>query len=803
MFKRIYIISDVMISTYLRLATALMFTFCLSCATKEHGGIGEDSSENFSKYVNPNIGTAHSRWFFYTPGAVPFGMAKLAPSTNASYGNSNGWEAVGYDSRHESIEGFANLHEFQIGGLLFTGITGKLKTVPGTLENPDEGYRSRFNKEDEVAKPGYYKVLLRDYNITVELTATKRSGWQRYTFPKSENSYLIFDIGNQLGESGKVKDAQVTYNKDGTLEGYVVTYPEYVKKYQPDGDIKMYFFAEVNKKPLAYGVFKGRDVRENKDSIRGVGAGMYFNYRTEANEQIVIKTGLSYTSIENAKRNLRTEAREMKFDEIIENAQDSWEDEFQKIKVTDSSLINKTKFYTGLFHSLLGRGLSSDVNGQFPQNDGSIGQVPLNPDGKPKFQVYNTDSVWGTFWNLNQLWALVWPTYYNDFLQSQLVVYKNSNWLADGTANGRYVSGVGTNFVGLMIASGFQTGVIKDNLILAYEAALKNEIGYIDRKEGAGKIDLKGFVENGYVSYIPVEESNWRDSPEGSPFSVSHSLEYAYSSYAVAQMAYKLGKLEDYKLLMKLSNNWRGFYDESTGFFRPRLKDGKFLKDFNPLAPWRGFQEGNAWQYTYYVPHNPKDLIKMIGKDKFNTRLDSIFAVSEKTQFGGVGIDAFAGIETLYNHGNQPSLHMSWLFNFSEKPWLTQKWTRLISDKFYGIEEIHGYGYGQDEDQGQLGAWYVMSSLGIFDVKGLTGQTPTFQFGSPIFDKVEIKVDNDNNKPLIIQTIDNGLPNIYVEKIERNGSSYNRLSIPYKDLVQGDTLKFYMSEKPNKNLFGL
>jgi putative alpha-1,2-mannosidase len=249
MFKRIYIISDVMISTYLRLATALMFTFCLSCATKEHGGIGEDSSENFSKYVNPNIGTAHSRWFFYTPGAVPFGMAKLAPSTNGSYGNSNGWEAVGYDSRHESIEGFANLHEFQIGGLLFTGITGKLKTVPGTLENPDEGYRSRFNKEDEVAKPGYYKVLLRDYNITVELTATKRSGWQRYTFPKSENSYLIFDIGNQLGESGKVKDAQVTYNKDGTLEGYVVTYPEYVKKYQPDGDIKMYFFAEVNKKP--------------------------------------------------------------------------------------------------------------------------------------------------------------------------------------------------------------------------------------------------------------------------------------------------------------------------------------------------------------------------------------------------------------------------------------------------------------------------------------------------------------------------------------------------------------------------
>lgn len=789
--------------TYLRLVFPLMFTFYLSCGNKEYSRINDDSIENYSKYVDPNIGTAHSRWFFYTPAALPFGMVKLAPSTNGSYGNKSGWEAVGYDSRHSSIEGFASLHEFQIGGFLFTGITGNLKTVPGTLERPDEGYRSRFSKADEFAEPGYYKVLLKDYNITVELTATERTGWQRYTYPKSDSSYLIFDIGNQLGESGKVKDAQVTYNKNGSVQGYVVTYPEYVKKYQPGADIKMYFYSEINKKPSMHGVFLGEKTWDNEDKISGVGAGMYFKFQTEAQEKIVVKSGFSYTSLENAKLNFRSEVKDLRFDEVVDNARVAWENEFQKIKVTDSSISNKTKFYTSLFHALLGRGLSSDVNGQFPQNDGSVGQVQLDMDGNPKYRIYNTDSVWGTFWNLNQLWALVWPDYYNDFIQSQLEVYKNSGWLADGTANGRYVSGVGTNFVGLMIASGYQTGVIKDNLDLAYEAALKNEIDYTNRKEGAGKIDLKGFIENGYVSYIPVEESNWRDSPDGSPFSVSHSLEYAFSSYAVAQMAYKLGKIEDYKFLMKLSNNWRGFYDEDTGFFRPRLKEGKFIEDFNPLAPWKGFQEGNAWQYTYYVPHNPKDLVETIGKDKFNTKLDSIFAVSQKTEFGGEGIDAFAGIETLYNHGNQPSLQMSWLFNFSEMPWLTQKWTRLIGDKFYGTEEIHGYGYGQDEDQGQLGGWYVMSSLGIFDVKGLTGQTPTFQFGSPIFDKVEIKVNNQSNKPLIIQTINNGLSNFYVEKIKRNGSPYDKLSILYKDLIQGDTLNFYMSNIPNKNLLKL
>lgn len=776
------------------LVTLIFFVGC-----KEKEKTKELPKENLSQYVNPNIGTAHSRWFFYTPAALPFGMAKLAPSTNGSYGNKSGWEAVGYDSRHESIEGFANLHEFQVGGFLFTGITGELKTVPGKLENPDEGYRSRFNKKDEIANPGYYKVLLNDYTVEVELTATKRVGFQRYTFPESDSSYLIFDIGNQLGESGIVKDATVTYNNDGSIEGYVISYPEYVKKYQPDGDIKMYFYTEVSEKPLSYGGFIGKDIFENQVTTNGVGAGMYFKYKTENSQKIVIKTGLSYTSIESAKANLLAEAKELDFDQAVINAKASWEEEFEKIRVYDSSKENKTKFYTALFHSLLGRGLTNDVNGQFPQNDGSIGQIPLNSNGIPEYNIYNTDAVWGAFWNLTQLWALAWPEYYNDFIQSQLEVYKNSGWLADGTANGRYVSGVGTNFTGLIIAAGHQTGLLKNNLEIAYEAALKNELEYVGRKAGAGKMDLKGFIENGFISFIPGEETNWKDTPSGTPFSVSHSLEYAFSSYAVAQMAKKMGKTEDFEKLTKLSNNWKIFYDTETKLFRPKLANGEFISDFDPLKSWVGFQEGNAWQYTFYVPHQPEELVTLIGKEKFNTRLDSIFKISEKTAFGGEGIDAFAGIETLYNHGNQPNLHISWLFNFSGKPWLTQKWTRLIGNKFYGIEEIHGYGYGQDEDQGQLGAWYVMSSLGIFDVKGLTEQIPSFQFGSPIFDKVEIKVKNKDSKLLIIERSNSDARNYYIDKITYNKKPYTKLSIPYKDLMKGGKLKFYMKDLPNEN----
>lgn len=772
----------------------LVLTGC-SAKSQEEKSQSKISSDPIS-YVDPNIGTAHSRWFFYTPAAVPFGMAKLGPSTNGSYGNEQGWEAVGYDDRHTSIEGFANLHEFQVGGFLFSAMTGDLKTVPGKLENPDEGYRSRFDRKDEVAKPGYYKVLLKDYNVIAELTATERVGFQRYTYPENDQSYMIFDVGNQLGESGAVKDASVSFDPEtNRIEGYVITYPEYVKKYQPEGVVKMYFSGDVSQAPKAYGTFKGEEQMEGEQSISGPGSGLFLQFQTEEGEQVEIKAGFSYTSIENARLNVEQEAKDLSFSQAQKMAETTWSEELSKIKISDSSETNKTKFYTGLYHALLGRGLASDVNGSFPENDGTVGQIPLDENGVPTWNFYNTDSVWGAYWNLTQLWALVWPEYFNDFIQTHLAVYENSGWLGDGLANSKFVSGVGTNFVGLVIASAYQSGIRDYDIDKAFQAAYENETKYKDRPEGPGKTDLGQFINQGYIDFVP----GWTTTPEGSGFSVSHELEYSFSSYAVAQFAKALGKEKEYEQLTGLSKNWENAYDEKIDFVRPRLASGEFKKDFDPFEPWAGFQEGNAWQYTFYVPHTPRKLVKKMGEEKFVKRLDSIFSISEKTKFGGEDIDAFAGVKYLYNQGNQPNLHISWLFNYTDHPWLTQKWVRKICDEFYGVEGIHGYGYGQDEDQGQLGAWYVMSSMGLFDVKGLTDINPTFQIGSPIFKDIEI--ENGYGKTIRIQTENNSPDHLYIQSIKVNGKPYDQREISLEQLKEGVDIIYTMGPEPNKNLF--
>ncbi len=759
-----------------------------------------NAGESFIGYVDPHIGTAHCRWFHFTPGAVPFGMVKVAPSTNAHYGNKSGWEAVGYDTRDTSIEGFANFHEFQIGGVVIAPSVGKLQTVPGDLDNPDSGYRSRFDKKDECATAGYYSVLLKDYGVKAELTATNRVGFHRYTFPESGESHLIFDIGNQQGESGKVKDTQVTLTADGRIEGYVITTPEYVKKYQAGAEVAMYFSAVLDKKPAAWGAFNASDVRAGAKEANGAGAGLYLTFNTKKDERITVKIGLSYTSIASARLNLQTEAASLGFDKAHKTAIDTWNKYLGRIQVEGSNRDDKVKFYTGLYHALLGRGLASDVNGAYPTNSGSIGQIECDAKGRPRHHHYNTDAIWGAFWNLTQLWTLAYPEYFSDWIQSQLLVYKDAGWLGDGIACSKYVSGVGTNFVSLTIAAAYNCGIRDFDVNTGYEAALKNEIGWQGRIEGAGKMDTRQFVERGYSPYVDRSKLDKSEgSAIGSQFGASHTLEYSFSAYAVAGMAKQLGKEADFRQLMNLSKGWKNLYDPETKFIRPKDENGRFLDNFKPSEPWRGFQEGNAWQYTFYVPHDVHGLIDTLGRDEFNNRLDNIFTESQKKVFGGgTTINAFSGLETLYNHGNQPSLHISWLFNYSGKPDLTQKWTRAICDEFYGTESVHGYGYGQDEDQGQLGAWYVMAAIGLFDVGALTGENPQFGIGSPMFNKVTIQLNPKYYKgsKFVIEAKNNSKTNVYVQKAKLNGKSHDGIFIPFADVVKGGKLELEMADKP-------
>ena len=665
----------------------LMFAcaFFTSCVTQGK----KVQQEELSQYVEPRIGTAHCRWFHFTPGAMPFGMAKPAPSTNGHIGNKSGWEATGYDYRDQSIEGFPCLHEFQIGGIVLMPTTGSLKTIPGAVDDSTGiGYRSRFDRTDEIATAGYYSVLLKDYSICAELTATPRVAIQRYTFPAGEDSHILFDIGNRQGESGAVRDAEITFTEDGRIEGWVITEPEYVRKYQPGASVPLYFSAVLDKVPVGFGAFNGADIRPDERKATGVGAGLYLTFRTQDQESVTAKVGLSYTSVENARLNRETEAATLTFDEAREISRQTWEEYLGRIRVETPAREDKVKFYTGLYHALLGRGLASDVNGAYPRNDGSVGQIPLK-DGKPVHNLYNTDAAWGAQWNLTQVWALAYPEYYSDYISSHLLVYKDAGWLADGIANSRYVSGVGTNLLSTIIAGAYQCGIRDFDVNTAYEACLKNELDGENRPLGAGKIDTRYFVEYGYVPHLDKG-----DGPdEAFMFSASHTLEYAYSAWAVAQWAKQLGKTDDYNRLMDLSKGWERIYDPSCNFVRPKKKDGTFIEDFNPMQVWRGFQEGNAWQYTFYVPHDAKGLVAKVGADVFNHRLDSIFTVSRKLIFsGGTEVGAFAGLQTLYNQGNQPCLHISWMFNEAGRPSLTQKWVRAILNEFYGTDGIHGYG---------------------------------------------------------------------------------------------------------------
>lgn len=494
-------------------------------------------------------------------------------------------------------------------------------------------------------------------------------------------------------------------------------------------------------------------------------------------------------------------ASDVTFDQAKKNATDVWNESLSRIYVEGGKETDKVKFYTGLFHALLGRGLASDANGYYPKNNGTVGRIALDEEGNPVHQHYNTDAIWGGFWNLTQLWSLAYPEYYSDWIKSQLLVYQDAGWLGDGIACSKYVSGVGTNFTSLAIAAAYNCGIRDFDVQQGYEAALKNEVEWRGRLEGAGKMDVRQFVERGYSPYEKRFDMVTRE--EGSGFGASHTMEYSFSSFAVSQFAKHLGKEDDYKLLSNLSNGWKNLYDPETRLIRPKDTKGNFLEDFNPLAPWKGFQEGNAVQYTFYVPHQIDELVDLVGQETFNNRLDSIFLLSQKNIFGGgKEVDAFAGLKTVYNHGNQPNLHISWLFNFSGKPYLSQKWVRAILDEFYGLEGIHGYGYGQDEDQGQLGAWYVMSALGLFDVKGLTEIDPKFQIGAPLFDKVTVRLNKDYypGEKFVIEAKKQAVGDCYLQDISLNNRPQDTVQLPFSEVVKGGKLVLGLGASPNEEL---
>lgn len=750
-------------------------------------------------WVDTQLGATHCRWFFYTPAALPFGMAKLAPATNA-YNSVGSWVPNGYDDRHTSIEGFAHLHEFQIGGIVTMPTVGTLKTLPGTLENPDSGYRSRFRKSTEQAMPGYYAVTLDDYDIKAELTATERVGYHRYTYPQSDSARILFDIGHPQGESAKVVDTHIAYlPKEHAVSGFVECYPVYATFCDAGNTVKSYFYARIPEKVSKVGTYRDSIAHPDSTEIAGIGTGMYLEFQTAQDEVVEMQVGLSYTSVANAKMNLEKESAGKGFDRVRTEARDIWNEQLAKIEIEGGQDSDKIKFYTGLYHALLGRGIANDVDGSYITHSKQIAKIDCDENGVPLYSHHNTDGMWGGFWNLTQLWTLAYPEIFNSYVRSTLDFSRhNGGWLHDGEAAGVYTNGVQTNFQGLTAVAAYNAGIIKDDLDYLWKVVYQNEMGYEGRPDGAGRYDNIEFVKRGYVPLRSYTLANgW-----SSNFGTSHTLEYCFAAYAASQLAESLGREEEAERLKKYANGYHLLFDESIGYIRPREESGEFLKDFDPMKAWLGFQEGNAAQYTWYAPHDIGGLIKLLGKEDFNKRLEGTFETSSKMLYGGKPgeFDSFSGVEQLYNHGNQPCLHNAWLFNYSGKPWLTQRYTRDICNVFYGTEPTHGYGYGQDEDQGQLGAWYALAAMGLFDVQGGTNKEPTMQIGSPLFDKITIHLNQNyySGKTFVIQTVNNSPNAYYVQEAQLNGKRLDDCFISLRDIQKGGTLQLTMDVAPNQ-----
>jgi len=723
-------------------------------------------------WVDPILGTSQSRWMLYPGPSMPFGMVKLSPDNQRRQ-----WKA-GYEYLINNIAGFSHLHSWTMGGLLTMPTTGELKTTPGPEGDPDKGYRSRFSHSKEFASPGYYAVALDDYQIRAELTATTRAGLQRYTFPKAEEARILFDLETPTEYGYSVLDAKIAKVSDTEIEGYSKQQSGRGAPYQ---QFTLHFVAQLSKPFESFGGWVGDEVKEDVKSISGKGdVGAFLSFSTREGEVIKLKTGISLVSIEQARLNLKAETAHFGWDFYAArvNARRTWNKLLGKIEVEGGSHEQKIKFYTNLYRSYCARTILSDINGKYVDMYEKVRQLK-----DPASPVYGCDAFWNTFWNLNQLWTLVTPDIANKWVLSLLEIYDRGGWLAKGPTGIEYSSIMVASHEIALIVSAYQKGIRNYDIAKAYEAIrhIQTEPGRAHEGGGyVGNRQLKSYKELGYV---PVEKGP-----------VSNTLEYAYDDWCVAQMAKSLGEKADYEHFINRAANYKNVFDPSVGYMRQRHSNGDWVKDFSPYTG-RGFVEGNSWQYTWFVPQDVKGLIELLGKKEFNRRLNEGFVKSAKSNFNATG-DRFAQFPI--NHGNQPNMQAAYLFNFSGAPWLTQKWAREIMKHYYGVGPINGY--PGDEDQGQMGAWYVMSAMGLFEMDGGCAVRPTYEIGSPIFDKVTIHLDDRyyKGKIFVIEAKDNSEENIYVQSANLDGHPHNKPWFYHHQLADGGTLTLQMGPEPNK-----
>ena len=740
-------------------------------------------------YVNPIIGTNGMGHTF--PGAcTPFGWVQLSPDTDTIPHNVNGayqknaYEyCAGYQYRDKTIVGFSHTHlsgtgHSDLGDILLMPAVGDVKLNPGRADHPEEGYRSRFDHATEKATPGYYEVMLDDYGIKAQLTATQRTGVHKYTFPKGKDGHLILDLVHGIyNYDGKVLWANLRVENDTLLTGYRITngwartnYTYFaISLSQP---IKDYGYKD-KEKVLYNGFWRRFKLEKNFPEITGRKIVAYFNFETAKDPELVVKVALSAVSTEGAVKNLRAEASGKSFEQLAEAARTDWNNELDHFEI-EGTPDQKAMFYTSLYHTMINPSVYMDVDGSYRGLDHNIHQAK-------GFTNYTIFSLWDTYRAEHPFLNLVKPERNADMVESMIKheqqsvhgmlpiwsLMGNENWCMSGY---HAVS---------VLADAITKGVFS-NVDEALSAMVSTStVPYYE-----------GVADYMKLGYIPLDKSGT---------AASSTLEYAYDDWCIYKLAKELKRpKKEINLFAKRAMNYKNLFDKESKLMRGRNEDGTFQSPFSPLKWGDAFTEGNSWHYTWSVFHDPQGLIDLMGgKEMFVTMMDSVFAVPpvfDDSYYGQV-IHEIREMTVMnmgnYAHGNQPIQHMIYLYDYAGQPWKAQYWLRQVMDRMYTPGPD---GYCGDEDNGQTSAWYVFSALGFYPV---CPGTDEYIVGAPLFKKATLHFENGNS--LVIDAPNNSKKNFYVNSMNVSGTDYTKNYLRHEELFKGGIIKVDMSNQPNMN----
>ncbi|WP_430811895.1 MULTISPECIES: GH92 family glycosyl hydrolase [unclassified Carboxylicivirga] len=718
----------------------------------------DNNEEQLVDYVDPFIGTGGHGHVF--PGATtPFGMVQLSPVNGVS-----GWDWVsGYHTSSSELVGFAHqcLSGTGIGDLADLLILPSNKSVAsdtiGGGKNFLQNYKGTYSHDKEWAQPGYYAVDLLNSGIKVELTASKRVGMHRYTFGSGDARSVIVDLGHAINWD-RATDTYIEQESPTRFVGYRMSSGWASEQ-------NLYFVIETSEPVSAFQVIKGGALLD-QSSLKGTDVRASLSFDTSNAKPLLLKVGLSSASIDGARMSIEKEIPGWDFDAQRQLAANVWEDELQKIKVTSPEEDVKTIFYTALYHSMIAPFTHSDHNGEYKGLNGKVNKA----EGFDRYTVF---SLWDTFRASHPLFTIVQQDKVRDFVESFMAIYRESGLLPVWELVGNETNCMIGYHAIPVIADAWQKGLISD---MDGDALLEAMVT-------SANSDLAGLPHYRKHGYLPADLENE---------SVSKALEYAYDDWCIAQMAKSLGNDEVYNTFMERAAFYQNHFDATTGFMRGKLANGQWKKEFDPLFSSHRedeYVEGNAWQYSWFVPHDMNGLVKLHGgKDAFVTKLDSLFTIEAAVKGENASPD-ISGLIGQYAHGNEPSHHVAYAYNYVGMPWKTAERVNEILRTMYTTEVD---GLCGNEDCGQMSAWYVLSSMGFYPVNPADGN---YILGSPLFDEVSVSLAN--GKTFTITAENNSPENIYIQSATLNGKAMQRSWFSHADLLQGGQLKLVMGNQPN------